>query len=404
MLFLCLVGAGPALAQSSGYSAEELDKLVGPIALYPDPLLNTVVAAAAQPDQVQAAQQAISSGQSSPNTDWEESVQAIYAYPDVVSMLNKNREWTQAVGWAGVNQVGELMDAVQRFRFQAQTAGNLQTNDKVQVIEEGTTVRIESANPEVIYVPTYEPQTVIVQDDNDDELYGAVGWGVGIAATSLLWSSMYHWGSGCWYHPPYGFRPGAGYYRPYGWQGSGIYNNNNRWNRNTNINRPVNINNINTGNIVAGNRPGNRPGSGNRPGMGDRPGSGNRPGMGNRPVASPRPMDRPQISQPGAWGGQSGLNGSRPNFPSQRPSFSSPGYSRPSGGFSSQRPSGGFSSQRPSGGFSSQRPSGGYSSGQRSGFSNYSRSGSASRASSRGAYSGGGRSYSRGGGGGGRRR
>ncbi|MBT9581985.1 DUF3300 domain-containing protein, partial [bacterium] len=330
LVIFCLWLPWPALADS-GYSTDELDKLVGPIALYPDPLLDTVVAAAAQPDQLRAANQAIAQGQSSPSTNWDESVQAVYSYPDVVSMMNKNQEWTRAVGWAGVNQVGDLMDAVQRFRYQAQTAGNLQTNDKVQVIEEGTTVRIEPANPEIIYVPTYMPQTIIVEDDSDD--YDAlVAWGLGVATTSLLWSSMYHWGSGCWYHPPYGWRPGVAHYGAYGWQGSGIYNRNNVWNRSTNINRPININNINTGNIFAGNRPGNRPGGGNRP------------GTGHRPSASPRPAERPAVSQSGAWGGQSGLNGSRPNFPSQRPSsgsFPSTGYSRPSGGFSSQHSSSG---------------------------------------------------------------
>ena len=394
VLISCILSLSwsPHALADSGYSAEELDTLVGPIALYPDPLLSTVVAAAAEPEQVRLASTSVKSGNTTPDENWNSSVQGLCAYPDVLSMMSENQEWTQAVGWAGVNQTNELMDAVQRFRFQAQTAGNLQTNDKMQVIEEGTTLRIEPANPEVIYVPTYQPQTVIVEDDNDD-FAEVVGFGAAVATGALLWSNMYHWNSGSWYHPPYGWRPGVAHYGAYGWRGNGIYNRSNVYNPRTNINRPVNINNINTGNINIGNRPG---APGNRPGApGNRPGApGSRPGYGNRPM---QPSTRPSVSQPGAWGGQQGLNGSRPSFPTQRPSFQGGSYQSQRGSYQSQR--GSYQSQR--GSYQSQRGS--------SGFSNYSRSGSTTRSSQRGSYSRGSSSYSSGGGrsrsgGGGRRR
>jgi len=406
-----------AFAQSSGYSSSELDTLVGPIALYPDPLLNSIVAGAAYPDQIKAAAQA---GGKNPKSDWDTAVMALCDYPDVLTMMNKNTDWTQAIGWAGVNQGQDLMDAVQRFRFQAQSAGNLKTDDKMEVIEEGSTIRIEPANPQIVYVPSYQPQTVVIQNDYDDDVAaGVIGFGVGIATSALLYNNYWH--GGAWYHPPGGWYGGGGWNGGAGW---------NAYSPRTNINRPVNINNINTGNINIGNRNnignGNRNNIGNGNGIknnGNRPNNGinggNRPnnGMGNRPNGGANrpavtPSQRPTV---------------RPNVPSQRPAFSSArpnfqapnmgNYQRPSGGggFNSgnfQRPSGGggFNSgnfQR-SGGGNFQRPQN--TNFNRSGMSGYSRSGSANRESSRGAQSRGTRSYSggggghRGGGGGGRRR
>ena len=243
-LILCLGLVGVVFAQGSGYSDKELDTLVGPIALFPDPLLNSVVAAAAFPDQLKSAGEA---GGGTPNSSWDSSVQALCAYPDVVKMMNSNGEWTQAIGWAGVNQPDDLMDSVQRFRFQTQTAGNLKSDDKMTVIEEGTTIRIEPANPQVIYVPTYQPSQVVYADSSDDGAAAVIGFGVGIATSALIYNNMWH--NGAWYHPPVGWRPPPGYATPYGWRGNGgAYAwGNNSYNRNTNINRPVNINNINTG-------------------------------------------------------------------------------------------------------------------------------------------------------------
>jgi len=343
-LILCLGLVGVVFAQGSGYSDKELDTLVGPIALFPDPLLNSVVAAAAFPDQLKSAGEA---GGGTPNSSWDSSVQALCAYPDVVKMMNSNGEWTQAIGWAGVNQPDDLMDSVQRFRFQTQTAGNLKSDDKMTVIEEGTTIRIEPANPQVIYVPTYQPSQVVYADSSDDGAAAVIGFGVGIATSALIYNNMWH--NGAWYHPPVGWRPPPGYATPYGWRGNGgAYAwGNNSYNRNTNINRPVNINNINTGNIRVGNT--TNIGNGNRNYNG-----ANRSGL--------TPSQRPTVS-----------NGQAPRFQGQAPQF--------------QRSSAGSNSN----------------------LTNYSRSGSASRESSRGSSSRGTSNYSRGGGsrsrgGGGRRR
>ena len=301
--------SGIATAQSdSGYPPEQLDTLVAPIALYPDPLLSTVTTAATQPDQIAAAAQALKSGSKQPNPSWDTSVQALCSYPEVVNMMAQNKEWTSAVGWASANQVTDLMDAVQRFRFKAQSAGNLKSNDKIQVIEEGTTIRIEPANPQIIYVPQQ------VQTDDSSSNFGAVmGFSVGVAATALLYNNAYHWGSG-YYHPPVGWMPPPGYYHPYG----AAYPRATPYYPNTAVNRPVNVNNINTGNINInnGNRYNNQVNNVNRNTQ-----------MNNVNRNAVAPSQYQSVSQPrnGAWGSQAGA-AQRPAAPTQRPAMAD--YSR----------------------------------------------------------------------------
>lgn len=238
----CLVffiTAVPGLAQSP-YSSTDLDTLVGPIALYPDPLLSNVIRASTFPDQVVAA-----SKTNTPNDSWDDSVKALDSYATVLTMMASNLDWTKSLGWAASNQLPDLMDAVQRFRYRAQQAGNLQSNDKVQVIQEGTTIRIESANPQVIYVPTYPPQDV-----DDDDFGEALVYSTAIAASAYMWTNMYHWNDNLWYTHPYGWAPAAGYYRPYGWQNAGVYTGNAvRLNGGNNVVRgPVTVNNVNVNN------------------------------------------------------------------------------------------------------------------------------------------------------------
>lgn len=239
---LCaLLFCSAALAQQN-YSSSDLDTLVGPIALYPDPVLSNVIKASTFPDQVVAASTA-----SSINDSWDDSVKALDSYPAVLSMMAGNLTWTKSLGWAASNQLADLMDAVQRYRYRAQQAGNLNSNDKVEVIQEGTTIRIEPANPQVIYVPTYPPDDV-----DQDDFGGAFIYGAAVATSAYLWTNMYHWNDNCFYAHPYGWRPPAGYYRPYGWQSAGVYNGSTvRLNGGNNVYRgPVTVNNVN----VNGNR------------------------------------------------------------------------------------------------------------------------------------------------------
>ncbi len=243
ILLLGLLLSSGAVAQNS-YSSAELDTLVGPIALYPDPLLSNIMAGAAFPDQIAQANALVKAGTSSDaSSGLEGSVQALMTFPEVLGMMDDNKDWTQSIGWASANQITDLVDAIQRFRFQAKSAGNLKTDDKIQVIEEGATIRIEPANPQVIYVPVYQPDVVTEQQSDGVDFGDVLTYSAGIAANVLLWENVFNWGDYHWYYHPGGFYPPAAYYRPYGWRGTGIYNPANVWrpNHTTIVNRPINV-------------------------------------------------------------------------------------------------------------------------------------------------------------------
>lgn len=233
---LLLILMGPTLADNA-YSDSDLDTMVGPIALYPDPLLTNVIKASTFPSQVKAA--ASGSGSSA---NWDDSVKAISEYPDVLQLMSSNPEWMNSLGWAAANQLQDVMDAVQRFRYRARTAGNLQSDNKQTIIVEGTTIRIEPANPQVIYVPTYPPEDV-----DDVNFASAFVYGTAVAASAYMWSNIFNWNTCAFYTTPYGWRPPAAYYRPYGANGLGVYDHNNvtRLSGNNVVRGGVTINNNN---------------------------------------------------------------------------------------------------------------------------------------------------------------
>ena len=233
-LLLFLVGPSTA---NNAYSDSELDTMVGPIALYPDPLLTNVIRASTFPDQVKVA----ASG-GAVSDSWDDSVKAIREYPDVLKLMSSNQEWMNSLGWAAANQLQDVMDAVQRFRYRAKNAGNLQSDSKQTIIVEGTTIRIEPANPQVIYVPTYPPEEVDHHDFASAFIYGTA-----VAASAYMWSNIFNWNTCAYYRTPYGWRPPAAYYRPYGANGLGVYDHNNvvRLNGNNVVRGGVTINNNN---------------------------------------------------------------------------------------------------------------------------------------------------------------
>ena len=98
-----------------------------------------------------------------PKESWDDSVKALINYPDVVTMMSNDLDWTSALGEAVAADQTAVMDAVQAFRRKAEGAGNLKTDDKQIVEVEEDVVKIVQADPQVIYVPTYEPQVVVVQ-------------------------------------------------------------------------------------------------------------------------------------------------------------------------------------------------------------------------------------------------
>jgi hypothetical protein len=165
--------AAPAMAGQPApiYSAQQLDQLLAPIALYPDPLLAQILMAATYPlevvqaarwleepsnatlrgDQLAAALEPI---------DWDPSVKALVAFPRIVQMMNGQLQWMQQLGDAFLAQQGEVMDAVQRLRRQAEAAGNLATTTQQVVTQQGPDIVVGPANPGVIYVPYYNPTVV----------------------------------------------------------------------------------------------------------------------------------------------------------------------------------------------------------------------------------------------------
>ena len=170
-------GQQPAPTGSTGYSgqgapmsANELQQLVAPIALYPDALVAQILGAATFPDQVafvsdwlqqnknltgNSLTQAIDAQQ------WDPSVKALTQFPSVLNDLAKNLSWTSALGEAYHTQAADVMSAVQVLRAKAQAAGNLKSGSQITVVQQSPQVIvIQPANPQVVYVPQYNPTVV----------------------------------------------------------------------------------------------------------------------------------------------------------------------------------------------------------------------------------------------------
>jgi Protein of unknown function (DUF3300) len=179
-------GAPEGAPAAPTFKPEELEQIVAPIALYPDPLLAQIFMACTYPVEIVQAARIV---QANPNLkgdqlneelkkyDWDDSVKSLVGFPDVLNMMNEKLDWTQKLGDAFLAQQKDVMDAVQRLRAKAQAAGNLKTTEQQQVTVEPaappttapaagappaqtTVVKIEPTNPQVIYVPTYEPTAV----------------------------------------------------------------------------------------------------------------------------------------------------------------------------------------------------------------------------------------------------
>jgi hypothetical protein len=163
--------AGPpvsAVEPEALLSEDQLDQLLGPVALYPDSLLAQVLPAATYPDDITRAAQWLAArpGASDDEIDarsWEPSVKAVAHYPTVLKMLSDNAEWAQAVGAAFLAQRQDVMDSIQRLRRLAVDAENLQSTPEQQVIVDDDAIQILPSSPEVIYVPQYDPQVVYVR-------------------------------------------------------------------------------------------------------------------------------------------------------------------------------------------------------------------------------------------------
>ena len=144
------------------YAPEQLDNLLAPVALYPDPLLAQVLVAATFPDQIQDAAQWVRFNNPNYIDDqpWDVSVKAVAHYPTVLSMLNDRIDWTTALGQAYAYQSTDIMLSVQRLRNLAYSRGNLIATPQQQVLVDHGYIQIVPAQPRVIFVPVYDPGVI----------------------------------------------------------------------------------------------------------------------------------------------------------------------------------------------------------------------------------------------------
>jgi hypothetical protein len=184
--------AGPAFAQGPPvYPPAQLDRLVSRIALYPDPLLAQVLAAATFPDDIPDAARwadehhyltgdALAAAIEADRLPWDPSVQALLPFPNVLDMMASDMAWTTQLGDAFVAQEQDVMDAVQRMRRRARDYGYLRSSGQIRVIT-GPYIEILPLNPAFIVVPAYDPAVVFVAPRPGFVIAGAIRLGFGVA-------------------------------------------------------------------------------------------------------------------------------------------------------------------------------------------------------------------------------
>jgi hypothetical protein len=163
----------PQQAPQQMLSPQDLDNLVAPVALYPDPVLGQLLAASTYPLELVEAQQWMQQNaglqgrqrvDAARQQNWEPSVQAMVAFPDVLAMLNRDIRWTTDLGNAFLNQQADVMASIQRMRARAQSNGRLQNTPQQRVTTESqdgqSAIEIQPADPQVVYVPSYNPAYV----------------------------------------------------------------------------------------------------------------------------------------------------------------------------------------------------------------------------------------------------
>jgi hypothetical protein len=201
--------AQDAPAPYTQQTPEELQQLVAPIALYPDSLVAQVLAASTFPDQVVEADRWAQAnpdlngdalGKAVDQQPWDPSVKALAAFPSVLGNMDKNLSWASSLGDAYYNQQQDVMDAIQVMRQRAQQAGALESTPQQIVETQGSTIEIEPASADVVYVPAYDPWSV----------YGG---------PIVAWPGWYAY-PGIWYGGPYlsfGAGFGVGFFGGFGW-------------------------------------------------------------------------------------------------------------------------------------------------------------------------------------------
>lgn len=264
-----------ASASAELFPAEQLEQLVAPIALYPDALIAQILMASTYPLDVVQANRWLGEHEDLKETalddavrkeSWDDSVKALVFFPSVLEFMSDNLDWTQDLGDAVLAQQGEVTDTIQRLRAEADQAGTLASTEQQRVEKAGETIIIQPAQPEVVYVPTYDPVKVYGDTSPPATAYypnayadasasyeagyaagqsadagsggvssdSLIGFGVGALAGGLLtaaimWDDDDDWNDRLYYG-------GRGYYGAPSYWGQPNYWNNNGWRQPANIN------------------------------------------------------------------------------------------------------------------------------------------------------------------------
>ena len=353
MLALALAGVRPARAQpqqpqqpqqspppqdAKAFSPQQLDQILAPIALYSDALLSQMLMAASYPIEIVEAARWVKANpnvkgeaavQAVQNQTWDVSVKSLVAFPSALMQLNDHLDWTQKLGDAMVSQQQDVADSIQRLRAKAEDAGNLKSGQQQTVTTQGSgadrTIVIEPTNPDVVYVPSYNPTWAY--GGWSDPAYPPVyypppaGYGYGTAlASGLLWGLAFAGTS-------------AALYGGWNWaRGAGYVNINS--NRAVNVDRNFDRNRYNNSNRWQHD-------AGHRRGVAYRDAATRQQFGQNRPGADQRQQFRGQVANRPQGGGV-GQGGQRPNI--------GQGGQRPNIGQGGQRPNIGQGGQRPGGG------------------------------------------------------
>lgn len=228
--------AQPAASGAEVLNAQQLESMVAPIALYPDSLLSQVLVASTYPLEIVEAQQWLDQNKAltgaalvdaAKKQNWDPSIQALVPFPDVVKRLNSDIRWTTDLGNAFLAQQNDVMAAVQRLRARAKDSGKLTDTPQQKVVTENkdgqSAIQIEPADPQIVYVPTYDP-----------------GYFWGPPPPLYPWPGLFYPGIGIGWG--WGLGINLGFYFPgccgwggwgwgFGWFGGGIFVNNHFFHR-----------------------------------------------------------------------------------------------------------------------------------------------------------------------------
>jgi hypothetical protein len=212
------------------FTDAQLDQMVAPIALYPDQLLTQVLMASTFPDQLVDAQKWLQDSHNASlkgddlanalqSLPWDPSVKSLVAFPQLIAMMTNHLDWTQALGQAFATQEVQVFARVQYLRQRAKTAGTLQSNSQIAVTDQDSDIIIAPANPDMLYVPVYNPADVYGEWPDSDYppvflppppgfYSGAIGAGIGFSVGLGIVGPLWGWGHPDWHNHSVAIDPG----------------------------------------------------------------------------------------------------------------------------------------------------------------------------------------------------